>query len=148
MAFKGIAWLTGMCLAAELGDIRRFPSVRALMAYLGLTASEHSSGLRERKGAITKAGNAHARFYLVESAVHYRKAPKVSKELARRQVGIASGVTAPSWHAQSRLHWSYWTLVNQGLPPQKAQVAVARELAGYVWAVGQNDHLYDYLEDS
>lgn len=148
MAFRGIGWLTGMCLAAELGDIRRFPNARALMAYLGLTASEHSSGLRERKGAITKAGNSHARFYLVESAVHYKRPPKVSKELTRRQVGIASEVTDMSWRAQNRLHARYWTLVNQGLPMQKAQVAIARELAGYVWSVGQGDYLYEDVEGS
>ncbi len=148
MAFKGIGWLTGVRLAAELGDLRRFPSARALMGYLGLAASEHSSGLRERKGAITKAGNAHARFYLVESAAHYRKAPKVSKELTRRQVGIASAVVDLSWRAQNRLHKRYWTLVSRGLAAQKAQVAVARELAGYVWAVGQNDYLYEDLPAS
>lgn len=147
MALKGVGWLSGLCLAAELGDIRRFPSARALMGYLGLTASEHSSGLRERRGAITKAGNSHARFYLVESAVHYKKAPKVSKELTRRQVGIASEVVDLSWHAQTRLHTRYWTLVNQGLAMQKAQVAIARELAGYVWAIGQGDYLYEDTEE-
>jgi transposase len=147
MALKGVAWLTATSLAAELGDMRRFPSAPAMMAYLGLSPSEHSSGQRVRKGAITKAGNSHARFYLVESAQHYFRPPKVSKELTRRQIGVDQEILDLSWQAQLRLNKRYWALARRGMRVQKVQVAVARELAGFVWAVGQKEWLYDPGDD-
>ena len=146
MALKGVAWLTATCLAAELGDMRRFPDARSMMGYLGLTASEHSTGLRERKGAITKAGNSHVRFFLVESAQHYSKHPKVCKALSDRQIGVDQDVIDLSWKAQNRLHKRYWTLLNRGLANQKARVAIARELVGFIWTIGQREELYEDME--
>ena len=141
MGLKGFAWLSATVIAAELGDLKRFPKACNLMDYLGLTTSEHTTGTRQRKGSITKAGNSHARYFLVESAQHYYKRPKVSKELSRRQEGLSEEIKTISWEAQGRLYKRYWALANRGLMIQKIQVAIARELAGFVWAVGQQVEL-------
>lgn len=146
MVLKGVAWLTATNLVAELGDMRRFPKARNMMAYLGLTPSEHSTGTSIRKGAITKAGNSHARFFLVESAQHYFRRPNVSKALTERQIGADEKLKALSWKAQNRLHKRYWTLASRTLTTQKIQIAIARELVGFVWAIGQMDYLYEDLE--
>lgn len=137
MALKGFAWLTATVMACEIGDMRRFDSPRQMMAFLGLTTSEHTTGERQRKGSITKAGNSHARFFIVESAQHYYKQPKVSKALTTRQEGASAEIKAISWKAQNRLHKRYWSLANRGVTTQKIQVAIARELSGFVWAIGQ-----------
>ncbi|MCH6259434.1 transposase, partial [Puniceicoccaceae bacterium K14] len=134
---KGFAWLTATVIAAELGDMRRFPNARSMMCYLGLTTTEHTSGNRRRQGGISKAGNSHARFFLVESAQHYYKTPKVSAALTERQKDVEQAIKDISWKAQSRLHKRYWSLTHRGVMTQKIQVAIARELVGFVWAIGQ-----------
>jgi transposase len=126
-----------MVLATELVDWRRFASPRQLAAYLGFVPREDSSGDRERKGAITKAGNAHCRHALIQAAWSYRYAPKVAAHLQLRQVGQPPGVIAHAWKAQQRLHKRYVHL-SYRKQPQVAVVAVARELIGFLWAALQD----------
>lgn len=140
-AFRGIRLVTAVIIAAELGDLRRFATARQLMAYLGLVPSEESTGTRRRQGRITRAGNSHVRWILVEAAWHYCRPPLMSKALRRRNQGVAEGVRAIAWKAQKRLNNRYYQLARKGKNPQKAVVAVARELAGFLWAVGQQTQL-------
>lgn len=135
---RGIDTLTAMILICEIGDVRRFASPRQLMGYLGLTVLETSSGGVERRGGITKTGNARARRALVESAWHYRYPPHSSPTLRKRQQGQPSAVVAHAWKAQKRLHKKFAALVYR-MAPAKAVVAVARELVGFVWAMLQNE---------
>jgi transposase len=133
MAMKGFQLVAAMILVSELGAVDRFIHPRQLMAYLGLIPSESSSGEKRRQGAITKCGNAHARWLLVECAQHYVAPPKVSKELSRRQQDQPREVRAISWRAQNRLHYRYGRLLTRRLPRNKAMVAIARELCGFIW---------------
>lgn len=135
---RGIQLLTAVALTAELGDLSRFRHPRQLMAFLGLVTSEYSSGGTRRQGAITKAGNSHARWFLVEAAQHYRLAPKVSKELAPRQEKLSARLKEISWKAQVRLHKKYWAMTLRGKRVQTIQVAVARELVGFIWATARH----------
>ena len=103
MAMKGFQSVAAMILVSELGEVHRFGHPRQVMAYLGLVPTENSSSDRRRQGHITKCGNAHARWLLVECAQHYASSPKVSKELSRRQQGQSHEVRSISWRAQNRL---------------------------------------------
>ncbi|MHC4549769.1 MAG: IS110 family RNA-guided transposase [Planctomycetota bacterium] len=135
---RGVDTLTAMTLVCEIGDVRRFASPRQLMGYLGLTVSETSSGGVERRGGITKTGNARARRVLVEAAWHYRYPARRSRSLDKRQEGQPSAVVTHGWRAQKRLHRKFEALVYR-MAPAKAVVAVARELVGFVWALLHND---------
>jgi len=137
-AFRGIRAIHAVRLVAELGDLTRFASARQLMAYLGLVPSENSTGERRRQGAITKTGNASARRALVEAAWAYRYGARVSVGIARRQSGLAKSVTDLAWRAQLRLCTRFRRLSARGLHRNKIVVAVARELSGFVWALGQS----------
>lgn len=132
--FRGIDDLTALTIAAEVGDARRFATAPSLMAYVGLVPSEHSSGTKRARGAITKTGNAHVRRVLVESAWHYRHHPFVGDTLRARQHGASADVVARAWTAQQRLHRRYARLAARGKPKQHVVTAVARELTGFVWA--------------
>lgn len=132
---KGVSFITATRLAAEIGDITRFKHPRRMMSYAGLTPSEHSSGETVRHGKITKMGNAHVRRVLVETAWHYRHTPGVGKVLERRQQGQSPQVKSISWKAQVRLHSRYRWLMAHGKPKNRAVVAVARELVGFVWEI-------------
>jgi len=132
--FRGINTLSAMILVAEIVAFERFRRPRALMAYLGLVPSEYSSGDRHRRGALTKAGNTHARRVLVEAAWHYRHRPALGPRLARHTADQAPAVVAEAWRAQHRLHRRYRHLVGHGKRPTVAVAAVARELAGFIWA--------------
>jgi len=134
--FRGISVHTAMVLATELVDWRRFDHPRQLSAYLGLVPSEHSSGNRERKGSITKAGNSHCRHVLVQAAWSYRHRPQIGDQLKARQKGQPASVVAHAWKAQQRLHKRYTHLAYRK-QPQVAVVAVARELVGFLWSVMQ-----------
>lgn len=131
--FRGIDTITAMGLVAELHDFMRFESARGLMAFLGLVPSEYSSGESEQRGAITKAGNSHARRLLIEAAWHYRHRPSVAS-LKRRRQGQPARVVALADKAMQRLHRRFNRLLAKGKPKPKVAVAVARELAGFVWA--------------
>jgi len=132
--FRGIDTITAMTLVAELHDFRRFGSPRELMAYLGLVPSEHSSSDKTRRGSITKAGNSHVRRVLVESAWHYRHPPAIGETLRRRRHGQPPRAIAIADKAQQRLCRRFRRLIERGKPNHKAVIAVARELAGFVWS--------------
>lgn len=132
--FRGIDDLTALTIAAELGDARRFDSAPRMMAFVGLVPSEHSSGAKRARGAITKTGNAHLRRVLVEAAWHYRHRPFVGEALRRRQHGAPDVTVAQAWTGQQRLHRRYHRLAARGKPTPQVITAVARELTGFVWA--------------
>jgi transposase len=129
---KGVSTLTGLSLAAEIHDIRRFPSARALMSYVGLVPSEYSSGRSTQRGAITKAGNQHLRRLLVEAAWHYRHRPRVAGKLRERRQGNPPRVTAIAQRADQRLYRRFLRHQHVGKPAQKITTAIARELVGFV----------------
>jgi transposase len=132
--FRGVGTLTALALLAEIGDFHRFGSARELMSYLGLTVSEHSSGERRRRGALTKTGNRHARRLLVEAAWHYQHRPRLSGRLRAGAPLVPPDVPARAWRAQIRLHARYRHLTGAGKLPCVAIAAVARELCGFLWA--------------
>jgi len=132
--FRGFQVQGAMVLQTELGDWRCFDSARALMAYVGLIPREDSTGDRERKGSITKAGNAHCRHVLIQAAWSYHHPPKISAALKARQRGQPATVLSHAWKAQHRLHKVYRHLAYRK-QPRIAVVAVARELVGFLWAV-------------
>jgi transposase len=142
MAMKGFQTVAAMILVSELGAIERFTHPRQVMAYLGLIPSENTSSDKRRQGAITKCGNAHARWLLVECAQHYVTPPKVSKELSRRQQGQPPEVRALSWRAQNRLHGRFARLSARRLQRNKALVAIARELCGFIWELLRTQRCY------
>jgi transposase len=135
MALRGFGRISAMVLASELGGAWRFDHPRQLMAYLGLVPGEHTSDETKRRRGITKTGNAHARWLLIEAAQHYRLSPKVSKELSTRQLGLSKEIKACSWKAQTRLHKRMSQLLARGKERNKVIVAVARELCGFVWQI-------------
>lgn len=139
--FRGIDTVTAFGIYSELYDFSRFQSPRKLMGYLGITPSEHSSSGKANRGRITKTGNGHVRRLLVESAQHYRHRPSVGVKLRRRREGQPGGVVAIAEKAQHRLHRRYHRLVLRGVAPNKAKIAVARELAGFIWAAMNHQHL-------
>ena len=136
-AMRGVQLIAAITLVAELQDFLRFESPRQLMGYLGLVPSEHSSGPKRRQGAITKAGNSAARRMLVEVAWHYRFDARVSPIIATRQDGLPTAVTDIAWKAQLRLSAKFKRLSARRMLKTKVVVAVARELAGFVWAIGR-----------
>ena len=135
-ALRGVAAITAIGLVAEIGDLERFAHPRKLMGYLGLVPSEHSSGERTSRGSITKTGNAHARRLLTEAAWNYRFKARIGKEAQVRQQELSEPVRMMAWNAQLRLTQRFTALNQRGLQANKACVAVARELAGFVWAIG------------
>lgn len=137
MAMKGFQMVAAMITISELGDLTRFAHPRQLMAFLGLVPSEESSGNRRRQGAITKCGNSHARWLLIESAQAYRNPPQVSAALSQRQEGQPGKVKQLSWRAQNRLHRRYVKLKARGKQENKVKVAVARELCAFLWELHQ-----------
>ena len=132
--YRGIAELTALTLAAEIAGWRRFPGARAFTGYTGLVPAEYSSGARTWRGHITKAGSGPVRTALIEAARAYRFQPAIGVTLRRRQEGAAPDTIARSWKAQRRLHGKYRRMVNGGKAAPEAATAIARELAGFVWA--------------
>ncbi len=137
MGFKGFKEVAAMVIVSEIGDFKRFKHPKQLMGYLGLTSSEESSGGKRRQGAITKCGNGHARWMLVECAGHYQTPPKISKALSKRQEGLSREVRKVAWHAQNRLNKRWTKLMFRGVHFNKIRVAIARELSSYIWDVAQ-----------
>ena len=135
MAFRGFQLVAAMITVSELGDIHRFEHPRQLMTYLGLVPTESSSGPRQRLGGISRCGNGHQRWLLTECAEHYALPPKISKELSARQEGQSQAVRELSWKAQNRLHLRFMKLLARRLQRNKAKVAIARELCGFIWAL-------------
>ena len=136
-ALRGVQLIAAMTLVAELQDFLRFDSPRQLMGYVGLVPGEHSSGPKRRQGSITKAGNSAARRMLVEVAWHYQHSPRVSPIIAARHDQLPTEVTDIAWKAQLRLNAKFKRLVARRVLKNKAVVAVARELTGFVWAIAR-----------
>ena len=134
MSLRGVQVLTAMTLVAEVGDFSRFDDPRSLMHFFGLTPSEHSSSDKRVQGGITRCGNAHCRRVLTEAAWHYRLKPKVSETIQKRQEGQSKQVQRIAWKAQERLHKRFHQL-SAKKKSVVAATAVARELAGFVWAI-------------
>jgi transposase len=134
--FRGVAGITATSLVAEMGDFGRFPAARFAMGYSGLTAREHSSGPRVRRGSITRVGNAHLRYLLVETAWHYLHEPRPSKALAARRRHLPGEYVAIAEQAEQRLHRRFRRLVHHNNKLKTvAAVAVGRELIGFIWAL-------------
>ena len=136
-AMRGVALVVAVTLASEVGDFRRFAHPRQLMAYLGLVPSERSSGSTVRRGRITKAGSAHARRALIEGAWTYRMQARISPKLERRLEALPQAVRDIAWKAQLRLCARYRRLVAGGKPAAVVTTAIAREMAGFIWAIAR-----------
>jgi transposase len=136
-ALRGVQFTVAVTMVAEIGDLTRFDTPRELMKFLGLIPSEYSSGEQRRQGSLTKAGNAHARRALVEGAWAYRYPAKVSRHLQLRLETQPKVIQDISWKAQVRLCKRYRRLVSRGKHPNVVTVAIARELAGFMWAIAK-----------
>lgn len=135
MCLRGFQLTAAAVLVAELGDVRRFSHPRHVMGFLGLVPRQKSTGDNPSLGGITKAGNAHARWILIEAIQHALHTPKVSAQLALRQEGQPEAYRTLAWKVQTRLHKRGWHLLQRGVMKAKINVALARELSGFVWAL-------------
>jgi len=135
-ALRGVAKMTAVTIIAEIGQLSRFPTARQLMGYSGTVASEHSSGERTSRGGITKTGNAHLRRVLVEAAWCQRHKPTLTRTLRVRQEGLSGEVQEIAAKARHRLSTRYRRLLARGKSKQQVVTAIARELLGFVWAIG------------
>jgi transposase len=137
MAMRGIDLVSATAFLAEIGDLSRFRTPRELMAYLGLVPSEHSTGNTVQRGPITKAGNRRARRILTECSWSYRHPPRVGKKKQEKVAAAPQAVREIAWKAQHRLAGRYRALIRKGKKPVVAITAIARELAGFIWAVNR-----------
>ena len=135
---KGIDTLSALTLFVEAQDFRRFPTARGFMSYTGAVPSEHSTGGNHKRGSITKAGNAHIRRILGEAAWSYRRRSVISRPLAERRQGCPQEVVQIAKKAQDRLERKFSRMIARGKLHQVTVVAVARELAGFVWSIAQH----------
>src|SRR6266481_4160736 len=135
-ALRGIAHISAVTIAAELGQVSRFAGARELMGYCGAVPSENSSGKRTRRGGITKTGNAHLRRIVVEAAWSYHRPPAIWAGLRKRQQSASEEAKEIAWKAQHRLHKRYARLAATGKDKRKIVTAVGRELLGFIWAIG------------
>jgi transposase len=135
-ALRGVQILTATVIAAEVGDMRRFASAKHFMSFVGLVPSENSSGDATRRGPITRTGNKHLRRVLVEAAWSYRMAPRRSRTIRRRSRDVDPSLEAIAWKAQERLHRVYKRMMWRGRNHNVVITAVARQLAGFIWAIG------------
>jgi transposase len=135
-ALRGIACISAVTIASELGQISRFTGARQLMGYSGLVPSEDSSGQRIQRRSITKTGNAHLRRVVIEAAWAYRHRPAVGATLRKRQQDLSQEVKELAWRAQHRLHQRYRSMAAAGKNQPKIVTAVGRELLGFIWAIG------------
>ena len=137
MAMRGMDLISTTTFLAEIGDLSRFQTPRELMAYLGLVPSEDSTGDTVKRGPITKAGNRRARRMLVECAWSYQHPPRVGKDKQEKVAAAPRAVREIAWKAQCRLHGRYRALIRRGKLKTVAVTAVARELAGFIWAISR-----------
>ena len=136
-AMRGIAFVVAVTLAAEVGNFSRFDNPRQLMAYLGLTPSEHTSGTSVRRGGITKAGSSLARHALVEGAWSYRMQARVGRKLVDRIEALPQAVRDIAWKGQLRMCQRYRHMTAVGKPKVVATTAIAREMVGFIWAIAR-----------
>ena len=135
-ALRGIAHISAVTIASELGEFSRFEGARQLMGYSGIVPSENSSGERTQRGSITKTGNAHLRRIAVEAAWSYRLRPCIGPALRKRQEGVADEIKEIAWKAQHRLYRRYCRLAATRKDQRKIITALGRELLGFIWAIG------------
>lgn len=135
---RGLDTLGAMTLLTEVIDFRRFQKARAVMGYTGMVPSEYTTSFAPRRGRITKTGNAHLRRILVEAAWNYRRKSVLSAKIADRRKDCPPEVVRIAKKAEDRLHRKFWRLLQKGLPQNKIAVAIARELAGFAWAIAQH----------
>jgi transposase len=140
MTLRGVKTITAMTIVSEIGDMRRFGKAKDFMAALGLVPSEYSSGNNVCRGKITKTGNVHVRRVLVESAWHYQHRPTVGKTIKARRARQPMEVVQVAQKADIRLNRKFRKIVDRGKRTTIAAVATARELAGFIWAIGQRVH--------
>lgn len=136
-AMRGVSLIVAATTVAELGDLNRFDHPSKLMAHLGLIPSEHSTGDSIKRGPITKTGNGHVRRVLVEAAQAYQLPARVSRILLKRQEGLDPDVKKIAWKAQVRLCDRYRRLAGKGKPRNVVIIAIARELAAFIWAIAR-----------
>jgi transposase len=138
---KGFATTTAMTMVSEVGDFTRFPTARHFMSFMGVIPGVWESGGTRRSGiGITKAGNAHCRRVLIQAALSIvQHHPTAGRTLRERWKGQPACVVRHAQKTMKRIHARYWSLINRGKLQQKAIVAVARELAGFVWAIMQSE---------
>ena len=137
MTMRGIGFIAATTIMAEIGDFRRFPAAPALMAYLGLVPSEFSSGSRQVRGSITKAGNRYVRRILVEAAWNYRFPARIGESMTPRHEGQPQEIISLSWKAQLRLCPRYRRMKARGLHQNKVCTAIARELIAFCWDIAR-----------
>jgi transposase len=135
-ALRGVRQITAVTIVVEVGQLSRFARPKQLMGYSGAVPSEHSSGDSRHQGGITKTGNAHLRRVLGEAAWAYQRRPSLFRALKKRQQGTSEEIREIAWKAQHRLHTRFTKLKLKGKPYQKVVTAIARELLGFVWAIG------------
>jgi transposase len=140
-ALRGVNVISAVVLAAELGDVARFDTAPRLMGYLGLVPSEHSSGESRQQGRITRTGNGHARRILVEAAWAYRFRARRSDAMQARSRDVSEEVQRIAWRAQVRLCSRYAKLTARGKNKNRTVIAIARELAGFIWAIAHEPKL-------
>lgn len=133
---RGVAKVGAVTIVAEVGTLTRFEHPRQLMGYSGAVSSEHSSGGKIRRGAITKSGNAHLRRVIVEAAWSQRYKPVLSPVMRKRQEGVSAEVQELAAKARHRLHQRYMHLLGKGKSKQEVVTAVGREMLGFIWAIG------------
>jgi transposase len=136
-AMRGVAFIVAVTVVAEVGDFSRFDNPRQLMAYLGLTPSEHSSGASVRRGGITKAGSRLARHALVEGAWSYRMQARVGRKHIDRIEAVPQAVRDIAWKGQLRMCQRYRHMMAAGKPKVVATTAIAREMVGFIWAIAR-----------
>jgi transposase len=135
-AMRGIALISAVTIASEIGAVSRFQNARQLMSYSGTVPSENSSGKRTQRGGITKSGNAHLRRILGEAAWSYRRKPASGPALRKRQEGVPEEIRQIARRAQVRLSKRYARLHAANKDPGKIVTAVGREMLGFIWAIG------------
>ena len=137
MAMRGMDLISAATFLAEVGDLSRFQTPRQLMAYLGLVPSEDSTGDTIKRGSITKTGNRRARRMLLECSWSYQHPARVGRAKQPKVDAAPPAVREIAWKAQCRLNRRYRALTRRGKLKTVAITAVARELAGFIWAIGR-----------
>jgi transposase len=140
MVLRGVKIITAMTILFEIGDLRRFGKAKEFMSALGLIPSEYSSGDKVNRGSITKTGNSHIRRVLVEASWHYRHRATVGRSIKARRAGKPLELLSIAHKADVRLNRKFRRLTDRGKRSTVAAVATARELAGFIWAIGQKAH--------
>jgi transposase len=138
MGLRGIDFVSATTIVAELGDLRRFAHPKQLMSFLGLVPSESSSGQSRSQGGITRTGNTHVRRILIEAAWSYRYPARIGREMLIRQQRLPQKLRTISWQAQLRLCQRYRRFAARGIHLNRACVAIARELSGFIWDVARH----------